>query len=68
MKKRVGSGVGSGSGSISKRCESGNPDPHQKCLESSTQHCLKVYLLIYNFKILKLERRPHIKLIYFEHW
>ncbi len=37
MKKAVGSGVGSGSGSISQRYESGDPDPHQNVTDP--QHC-----------------------------
>jgi hypothetical protein len=45
MKKGVGSGVGSGSrtvsGSISQRYGSGDPDPHQN--DTDPQHWLKVY-------------------------
>ncbi len=37
MKKVVGSGVGSGSGSISQRYGSGEPDPHQNVTDP--QHC-----------------------------
>ena len=37
MKKEIGSGVGSGSESISQRYGSGDPDPHQNITDP--QHC-----------------------------
>jgi hypothetical protein len=40
MKKGVGSGVGSGSRSISQRYGSGDPDPHQNVTDP--QHCPEV--------------------------
>ncbi len=40
MKKGVGSGVGSRSGSISQRYGSGDPDPHQNATDP--QHCFIV--------------------------
>jgi hypothetical protein len=42
IKKGVGSGVVSGTGSISQRYGSGNPDPHQNV--TVPQHCSLSYL------------------------
>jgi hypothetical protein len=45
LKKSVGSGVGSGSESISQRYGSEDPDPHQNFTDP--QHCNIVYVPVY---------------------
>jgi hypothetical protein len=44
LKKGVRTGVGSGSGSISQRYGSGDPDPHQNVTDP--QHCFIVYVIV----------------------
>ncbi len=48
MKKRAGSGVGFGSGSISERYISGDLDPHQNVTDPQNGFSKPVYHAVYN--------------------
>ncbi len=60
MKKGVGSGVESGSGSISQRYESGDPDPHQNVTDPKYWFALTFFDKIKFFPSLHLRSPVHV--------